>query len=81
MAHFTLAPQVTCAAAFTSQNNVIDGFTKQYRVHRLVWFESHCEVHAAIRREKCIKNWPRAWKPYLIEAMNPYWDDLFDTLQ
>jgi putative endonuclease len=62
------------------RNDEIDGFTKRYRVHRLVWYESPQDIKAAIHREKCIKNWRRAWKLYLIEAMNPYWEDLFDQL-
>ncbi|HEY3637616.1 MAG TPA: hypothetical protein VGK90_05640 [Rhizomicrobium sp.] len=56
------------------------GFTKKYGVHRLVWYEGHRDIQAAIRREKCIKKWRRAWKLGLIEAMNSYWDDLFDEL-
>ena len=62
------------------RNDEIDGFTKRYRVHRLVWYEVHQDIKAAIHREKCIKNWRRAWKLYLIEAMNPHWEDLFDQL-
>jgi putative endonuclease len=57
-----------------------DGFTKRYGVHRLVWFEVHGDIHAAIHREKCIKKWRRAWKLHLIEAMNPDWRDLYDEL-
>ena len=62
------------------KNDAISGFTERYGVHRLVWFESHRDVRAAIHREKRIKKWRRAWKLELIEAANPYWDDLFDTL-
>jgi len=62
------------------RNDEIDGFTKRYRVHRLVWYEIHQDIEVAIHREKCIKNWRRVWKLYLIEAMNPYWEDLFDQL-
>jgi putative endonuclease len=63
------------------KNGTIDGFTKDYAVHGLVWFEVHRDAHAAIHREKCIKNWRRSWKLDLIEAANPHWDDLFDGLQ
>ena len=52
------------------------GFTKQYGVHRLVWFEPHDNMEAAIQREKRIKKWRRAWKLELIEAGNPRWSDL-----
>jgi len=62
------------------KSDVIDGFTKRYGVHRLVWFEVHQEIHAAIHREKCIKKWRRGWKMDLIEAMNPDWKDLYDGL-
>lgn len=66
----------------TSQhkNDVIDGFTKGYEVRRLVWYDVHGDVNVAIHREKSIKKWRRAWKLYLIEAMNPCWEDLYDTL-
>ena len=57
-----------------------DGFTRKYAVHRLVWFEAHRDVGAAIQREKRIKKWNRAWKIALIEKANPNWSDLFPTL-
>ena len=63
------------------KNDRINGFTKRYAVHRLVWFDVHWSAPAAIDREKRIKNWRRSWKLDLIEAMNPYWDDLYDTFQ
>jgi putative endonuclease len=53
------------------KNNLIEDFTKRYGVHRLVWYEIQEDIHAAIRREKCIKRWRRAWKLELIESMNP----------
>lgn len=56
------------------------GFTRKYGVTRLVWYEVHDEIGAAIRREKLIKRWRRAWKLELIEAMNPQWLDLYETL-
>lgn len=55
-------------------------FTKKYRVHRLVYAESHDDVEEAIRREKAIKEWQRAWKVQLIERANPEWDDLAESL-
>ena len=54
-----------------------EGFTKKYRVHRLVWFEEFGSVHDAIEREKRIKRWNRGWKMDLIEKTNPDWSDLF----
>ena len=52
------------------------GFTEKYGVTRLVWFETHDPIEAAIRREKRLKKWPRAWKAALIESGNPDWRDL-----
>ena len=57
-----------------------DGFTKKYEVKRLVWFETHNDIEAAISREKTIKRWPRKYKLNVIEQKNPDWDDLYETL-
>lgn len=57
-----------------------DGFTKRYGCKRLVWFEQYGEIELAIRREKQVKEWRRAWKIELIEASNPEWNDLFPSL-
>ncbi len=62
------------------RNDVLDGFTSKYRVHRLVWFEQFEEMDLAIAREKNLKNWKRDWKISLIEKSNPEWVDLFDGL-
>ncbi len=56
------------------------GFTRKYRVHRLVYAETFDEIEDAIRREKAMKEWQRAWKIQLIEKDNPEWLDLYDTL-
>jgi putative endonuclease len=58
-----------------------DGFTKRYGVNTLVWYELHATMESAILREKAIKKWRRAWKIALIEAGNPEWIDLFDSLR
>ena len=63
------------------REGAIAGFTSKYGVKRLVWFEVHAEMLEAVRREKRIKKWPRAWKINLIEAQNPDWRDLWPTLQ
>ena len=55
-------------------------FTRQYRVHRLVYFEAHNDVEYAIKREKNIKKWNRAWKTELISEFNPDWHDLLPGL-
>jgi putative endonuclease len=54
----------------------VDGFTKQYGVDKLVWYERHETAESAITREKRIKKWNRDWKIRLIEEANPYWNDL-----
>ena len=54
----------------------IEGFTKQYNITQLVFYESTNDVHVAIAREKQIKGWLRAKKIALIESMNPEWKDL-----
>jgi putative endonuclease len=58
------------------QKGCVDGFTKQYGVHTLVYFEMHAGMYEAIQREKRLKKWNRAWKIRLIEEMNPEWKDL-----
>jgi len=62
---------------FEHKNDLADGFTKKYAVHDLVWFESTISVEEAIRKEKQIKDWKRAWKIELIEKGNPQWRDLY----
>ena len=62
------------------KNHVVDGFTKQYGVDKLVWYEVHETMESAIRREKAIKEWQRAWKLKLIEEFNSDWKDLYDTI-
>ena len=59
------------------RDGVVPGFTKRYKVHRLVWFEPHNTAEQAIRREKQLKEWRRAWKIMLIQERNPNWDDLY----
>lgn len=58
------------------KNDQVEGFTKRYKVHTLVWYEQHETMESAIAREKAIKEWQRAWKLELIEAANPGWQDL-----
>jgi putative endonuclease len=59
------------------KQNLLDGFTKRYSVHRLVYFELHDDMDAAIRREKQLKKWSRIKKIELIERNNPAWRDLY----
>ena len=62
------------------RTDAVDGFTKRYGVHTLVWWEVHGDMESAIRREKQIKAWDRRAKLGLIERGNPDWQDLFPTL-
>jgi len=62
------------------RTGIASGFTKKYRVHRLVYAETHDDVNEAIGREKAIKEWKRAWKVQLIENTNPEWEDLTASL-
>jgi putative endonuclease len=55
-------------------------FTSRYCVTRLVYFEVHDSITAAIQREKNVKHWPRRWKIDLIEKSNPYWRDLYEEI-
>ena len=68
------------ARIWQHKNDVIDGFSKRYRVHRLVWYEIHPTMESAITREKQLKKWKRAWKINLIERDNPLWRDLYEEL-
>ena len=65
---------------FEHRSDCVEGFTRRYGVHMLVWFESTGSIEAAIGREKHLKNWRRAWKVALIERCNPTWDDLYEGL-
>ena len=58
------------------KNKVVEGFTKQYHVDRLVYFADTTDVRSAIEREKQLKAWRREKKIALIEIANPAWDDL-----
>jgi len=60
--------------------DLVEGFTKQYGVHRLVYFEQYDSIGQAILREKRLKKRNRAWKIQLIEENNPNWDDLYPRI-
>ena len=62
------------------KNDLLDGFTKKYGIHRLVYYEMHDDMVSAITREKQLKKWNRAWKLELIESFNPDWNDLWDRI-
>ena len=58
----------------------VDGFPARYETSRLVWFETHPTMEAAILRENQLKKWKRSWKLELIEGENPTWRDLYPEL-
>ncbi len=81
--HGTLYTGVTSDLArriYQHREGAVPGFTHLYGVNRLVWFEPHDDIEAAIVREKRIKGWKRDWKISLIEEANPIWEDLAVTL-
>ena len=62
------------------KNGVLPGFTKQYGVKTLVWYEQHDTREAALTRERQVKKWNRTWKLELIERRNASWSDLYEEL-
>ena len=62
------------------KNERFDGFTKDYEIKLLVWYEHHQTMEDAIRREKQIKKWNRAWKFRIVEELNAEWLDLHDSI-
>ena len=62
------------------KNNIVEGFTKKYSVHMLVYYEQTNDAHEALRREKQLKKWNRKWKLNLIERKNPNWEDLYEKI-
>ena len=68
------------ARIFEHREGLVSGFTKQYRVTKLVHLEEFADVRDAIAREKTMKKWNRAWKIELIEKANPEWRDLWFDL-
>jgi putative endonuclease len=62
------------------KSDVVEGFTKRYGAHDLVWYELHGSILEAIKREKAIKEWKREWKIGLIERTNPQWRDLYSDI-
>ena len=62
------------------REKLIEGFTSQYEVTRLVWFDQTESIEEAIAHEKRLKRWRREWKIELIEKSNPNWDDLYESI-
>ena len=65
---------------YEHKHDLVDGFTKKYQVHKLVYFEETPDIRSAIQREKQLKKWNRKWKIELIEKQNPKWKDLYNDL-
>ncbi len=70
-----LAPRV-----YEHREKLMPGFTQKYNLDRLVYYEGYASAELAIRREKNMKEWKRAWKIELVEKMNPEWRDLYEDL-
>jgi putative endonuclease len=65
---------------YEHKNNLIEGFTKKYNIHNLVYYEITNDIRSALAREKRLKKWKRRWKLELIEKSNPKWEDLYNDL-
>jgi putative endonuclease len=65
---------------YEHKSDLVDGFTKKYGVHNLVYYETAHSIDSAIAREKQMKKWNRAWKMKLVEKVNPDWRDLYPDL-
>lgn len=65
---------------YEHKNGLVEGFTRRYFVHRLVYYEVYENVDEAIMREKRLKGWNRKWKIRLIQEKNPQWNDLYEEI-
>ena len=65
---------------YEHRNDIVEGFSRQYQTHALLYFEVHDTIEDAIRREKQLKSWRRSWKLDLIKSMNPEFKDLYEAL-
>ena len=65
---------------YQHREGLIDGFTRRYGCKLLVWYEVHDSVESARHRELQMKKWKQLWKLSEIEAMNPDWADLYESL-
>ena len=64
---------------YEHKQELVEGFTKRYHVHKLVYYEQTSDIRSAIQREKELKGWLRAKKNALVETMNPTWRDLSEV--
>jgi putative endonuclease len=65
---------------YEHRSGLVEGFTQQFGLKRLVYFERFDDIRDAIQREHNMKHWPRAWKVRKIVAFNPNWNDPFETI-
>lgn len=65
---------------YEHKNDLVEGFTKKYRIHNLVYYEECGDITSAIEREKVLKKWKRKWKTDLIEDKNKEWRDLYQDI-
>jgi len=65
---------------YEHKNDLVEGFTKKYGVHRLVYYEQYHDADLAIQRERQMKKWNRKWKINRIQEQNPNWEDLYATI-
>jgi putative endonuclease len=68
------------ARVYQHKNDLVDGFSKKYQVHILVYYQQCEDIEVAIREEKRLKKWKRDWKIRLIEQNNPEWRDLYPEI-
>ena len=65
---------------YEHKNEMLDGFTKRYKLKKLIYFEEYPDPKEAIAREKQLKNWHRQWKINLIKSTNPDFEDLYNKI-
>lgn len=62
------------------KQKMLDGFSKEYNLAKLVYYEQFDDITRAIEREKQLKKWNREWKERLIKQQNPDWNDLYQDI-
>jgi len=77
---YTGATDDLARRVYEHRNDLIEGFTRKYGVHTLVYYEICENRESANQRERQIKEWKRQWKIDLIEKANPYWEDLYQQI-
>jgi len=65
---------------YEHRSNLVKGFSRRYKLHKLLYFEIFDSIEPAIEREKQLKNWHRSWKLNLIKSKNPNFEDLYENI-